>query len=72
MSSKKDSQLTFEEQLAELQKISEQLGSEGVSLDEAIELFEKGIRLSKDCEDKLKKAKQKITKLTSAGGDSDD
>ena len=72
MSNKKDSELTFEEQLAELQKISEQLAGDGVSLDEAIALFEKGVKLSKDCEDKLSKAKQKITRLTCAGGDNDD
>ena len=72
MSNKKENEMTFEQQLAELQKISEQLQNDGVSLDEAISLFEKGIKLSKDCEDKLNKAKQKITKLTSGEGDGDD
>ena len=63
---------TFEETLGELEKISSKLESQDISLDEAIKLFEKGIKLSKECSDKLENAKQKIEVLTSDGGDSDD
>ena len=71
MSNKNDN-MSFEQKLDELQKISEQLEGENVSLDEAIALFEKGVKLSKDCSDKLKAAKQKIEVLTADGGDSVD
>ncbi|MBR5923219.1 MAG: exodeoxyribonuclease VII small subunit [Clostridia bacterium] len=63
---------TFEETLGELEKISSKLESQDIPLDEAIELFEKGIKLSKECSDKLENAKQKIEILTSDGGGSDD
>ena len=64
--------ISFEKALGELEKISEQLQSEDVSLDDAIALFEEGIKLSKECSDKLETAKQKIEKLTADGSDNDD
>lgn len=64
--------VSFEKALGELEKISEQLQSEDVSLDDAIALFEEGIKLSKECSDKLETAKQKIEKLTADGSDNDD
>ena len=59
--------LTFEESLAELEKISKQLESHDVPLEEAIKLFEKGMKLSKECSDKLEAAKQKIEKISAEG-----
>ena len=70
--SSKNENMSFEHKLDELQKISERLESDEISLDEAIALFEKGVKLSKDCSDKLKAAKQKIDVLTASGGDSSD
>ena len=55
---------TFEEALSELEKISKKLESEDITLENAIELFEKGIALSKECSDMLTSAKQKIEKIT--------
>lgn len=67
----KDS-ISFEKALDELEKISAQLQDEDVSLDDAIALFEKGIKLSKECSEKLETAKQKIEKLTAGGSDNND
>lgn len=67
-----ENDLTFEQSLAELEKISGRLEENDVPLDEAIALFEKGVNLSKDCAEKLKKAKQKIEKLTATGSDDND
>ncbi|MBP5686481.1 MAG: exodeoxyribonuclease VII small subunit [Clostridia bacterium] len=64
--------ISFEKALSELEKISGQLQGEDVSLDDAIALFEKGIKLSKECSDKLETAKQKIEKLTVDGSDNND
>ncbi len=58
---------TFEESLKELESISAKLESQDLPLDEAIDLFERGIKLSKECALKLESAKQKIELITSDG-----
>ena len=63
MAKNRENDITFEQSLSELEKIS---------LDKAIELYEKGIELSKNCAEKLKNAKQKIERLTAAGSEADD
>ena len=40
---------TFEQSIAELEEIVEQLENGDVTLDESLGLFEKGIKLSKSC-----------------------
>ncbi len=55
---------SFEESLSMLEDISKKLESDSVTLEEAIELFQKGIELSKNCSDKLNDAKQKIERIT--------
>lgn len=64
--------ISFEQALIELEKISDKLESQDVTLDEAIELFEKGTRLSDQCAKKLETAKQKIEILTEGGKISND
>lgn len=56
----------FEKSIKELEKIANSLENEQISLDESIALFEKGVRLSKDCSEYLESAKQKIVALTEA------
>lgn len=63
---------TFEELLAELESIAEQLESQDISLDESIELFQKGTIISKECSEMLKNAKQKVEKITDVGSETDD
>ncbi len=58
--------MNFEDSIKELEKISEKLESGEVSLEESIELYEKGIALSKYCSDLLLKAKQKIITIEQA------
>jgi exodeoxyribonuclease VII small subunit len=55
--------LTFEQALRELQGIVEKLEAGGVSLDEAIEMYERGVKLSKYCMDKLLQAELRIKKI---------
>lgn len=55
----------FEEALVELEKIVTQLEGE-VKLEEALQLFDKGMQLSKSCEGILKTAEQKIEILKRA------
>ena len=54
----------FEKSMQELESIVAKLEGGNIELDNALELFEKGISLSKDLRDTLDKAEQKVTKLT--------
>lgn len=62
---KKKIKNNFEKNLSRLEEISNLLESKKVGLDDAILLFEEGIKLSKTCITNLKKAELKITKLKS-------
>lgn len=53
----------FEESIKELEKIVEKLEKGDVGLDESLELFEKGIKLSKACNEMLDKAEKKVSVL---------
>lgn len=57
------SEMTFEEALSALEDIVRQLESGRVQLEEAVAYYEKGVRLKKMCEEKLKNAKARIDKL---------
>ena len=61
----------FEKSIKELEEISNGLENEQISLDESIALFEKGIKLSKDCSQYLESSKQKIVMLTEIEEESD-
>src|SRR5207237_2592565 len=50
----------FEKAFAELEQIVKRLESEELPLDESLELFEKGIRLSRFCNQKLEEVAKKI------------
>ena len=54
---------TFEESLNELEKIASNLENGDLGLDEAINEFEKGITLSKECSKKLDEAEKRINIL---------
>lgn len=56
----------FEKSVKELEKIASSLENEQITLDESIALFEKGVKLSKECSQYLENAKQKIVTLTEA------
>ncbi|MCU7556816.1 exodeoxyribonuclease VII small subunit [Macrococcus capreoli] len=59
----------FEAMMTELEHIVKQLDNENVSLEQSIQLYETGVKLSKACQDKLKEAEQKIAKLQEADKD---
>ncbi len=56
----------FEKSIKELETIASKLDSQQISLDESILLFEKGVKISKECSNYLENAKQKIISLTQA------
>ena len=61
MAKKKNS--GFEKDLKRLEEISALLEDESVDLEEALNLYEEGIDLSRNCISALKKAELKITEL---------
>ncbi len=69
MAEKKEKELSFEESLDELEKIVKKLEVGDVPLDDAINEFNKAMKLSKVCDDKLKKAEEAITKLVKDNND---
>ena len=59
----------FEEYIAELEKIVNELENGNMSLDDSIKNFEKGMEVSKVCSEILEQAEGKITKLIKANGE---
>ncbi|MDI6704318.1 MAG: exodeoxyribonuclease VII small subunit [bacterium] len=52
--------MEFEEALMRLEEIVRRLEQEGLGLDEALRLFEEGMKLRNICEERLNEAKDKI------------
>jgi len=68
MSARKTSKGSFEDSLNRLEKIVESLERGQVPLDDALNLYEEGIQLSKACAEKLKAAEMRIKKLAKNTG----
>jgi exodeoxyribonuclease VII small subunit len=51
---------TFESSLGELEKIVRKLEDGDLSLEESLKLFEDGVRLSRECQERLNKAERRI------------
>ncbi len=56
-------EMSFEEAITELESIVEKLENGKLSLEESLALFEKGIKLVRECSAKLKSAEQKVERL---------
>jgi exodeoxyribonuclease VII small subunit len=68
MTKKKTETTGFETSLKELNKIVEQMEQGGLTLEESLTQFEKGIQLTKECQQALKSAEQKIQILVEKNG----
>ena len=60
---KKNKELTFEQNLKKLEEIIDQLESGEIDLEKSVELYEKGMVLKNNCEEKLKKVELQIKKI---------
>lgn len=60
---KMEEKLSFEENMAELNKIVTELEKGDISLERAVELYGKGVKLSAVCKKQLSEAKIKITEV---------
>ncbi|MCE5038134.1 exodeoxyribonuclease VII small subunit [Staphylococcus auricularis] len=54
---------SFEEMMSELENIVQKLDNETVSLEESLELYQRGMKLSASCEDTLKNAEKKVNEM---------
>ena len=59
----------FEELISKLEDITNKLESDKLSLDESVELFEEGMKISKKCNEKLEDAEKRITILLKSDDD---
>jgi exodeoxyribonuclease VII small subunit len=64
MTAKKAVKNSLESSLKRLEEIVETLERGETSLDDAVNLYEEGVQISKECAEKLKAAELKIKKLS--------
>src|SRR3712207_1329075 len=57
---------TFEAQLASLERIVRELERGDLPLERSLELFEQGVRLSRECQERLNEAERRIEVLLRA------
>lgn len=69
MAEKKEKELSFEESLEQLEEIVKKLEVGDVPLDDAINEFNRAMKLAKSCDEKLKNAEETITKLVKENGE---
>ena len=58
---------SFEASLKELEQIVEQLEGGNLPLERSLELFEQGVRLSRECQSRLDDAERKVEMLLRSG-----
>ncbi|HOW62244.1 MAG TPA: exodeoxyribonuclease VII small subunit [Candidatus Contendobacter sp.] len=68
MTAKKNSPLPFEMALAELESLVGQLEQGELTLDDALQRFDRGIALVRDCQHALQAAEQKVDQLIERNG----
>ena len=66
---KENKEANFEELMIKLEEITNKLEKETLSLDESVELFEQGMKISKECNSKLEDAEKRITILINQDGE---
>jgi len=57
---KKSNKIDFEKAFTELEKLVNQMEKGDLSLEESLQCFEKGMNLTKDCQQALSEAEQKV------------
>ncbi len=60
---------TFEQHMAELEKLVARMEQGDVPLDEALQAFEQGMKLVTVCKEQLSQAEMKVEKVMNAQGD---
>jgi exodeoxyribonuclease VII small subunit len=68
MAQSKKTELDFESSLSELTQLVEQMEQGGLSLEQSLESFERGIKLVRHCQSALQTAEQKVQILMEKNG----
>lgn len=69
MSDKKSRVNEFEKSLAELEALVERMESGELTLEESMKQFERGIQLTRACQQQLKQAELKVQQLVQKNGE---
>lgn len=64
----KQKKLDYEAAVKELEALVERLEQGDISLEESLKLYERGVLLTRDCQDSLKAAEQKVQMLLQQSG----
>ncbi len=64
----KEKELSFEENLNNLETIVKELESGNVPLDDAINKFTEAMKIAKTCDEKLKNAEENVNKILNKDG----
>lgn len=68
MAAKQQSEFNFEEALQELERLVSSMEEGELSLEDSMKAFEKGIKLTRECQTALQKAEQKVQILLNESG----
>lgn len=71
MAQKKTKGFDFENALEELETLVTAMEDGELSLEESMQAFEKGIKLTRECQNALKQAEQKVQILINENGDTE-
>jgi len=69
---KKQAKFDFEMALEDLEALVSSMEDGELSLEESLQAFEKGIKLTRECQTALKNAEQKVQVLLNANGDTEE
>ena len=69
MASKQHPEFNFEEALEELERLVSSMEEGELSLEDSMTAFEKGIKLTRECQTALQKAEQKVQILLNESGE---
>tara|TARA_Y100000588_G_C13990446_1_gene811229 strand:+ start:237 stop:476 length:240 start_codon:yes stop_codon:yes gene_type:complete len=72
MTNKKQASFDFEKALEELEELVSSMEDGKLSLEDSLQAFEKGIKLTRECQAALKKAEQKVQVLINENGDTEE
>lgn len=72
MSKKKAASFDFEKALEELEDLVTAMEEGEMSLEESLQAFEKGIKLTRECQGALKQAEQKVQVLLDESGETEE
>ena len=65
----KEKEVSFEDEIRELEDLVKELESGEVNLDDAIEKYTKAMKLAKECSDRLNTATEKVNKILKENGE---